>query len=132
MPDTLLPSGPQPVRILGTEEAVKQSIDVGGFRGCLEQHSQASIPSGSRQVMGLEALCGCQQTECLPAVQARHTDVIGQDVLGICHEPCCSCSIRKLTSISPFDSLVRDHSLDDNVGIQGGSQEGPERDVSIE
>lgn len=48
----------QLVRVLGTEEAAKQGIDVGGFGGCLEQHSQASIPSGSRQVMGIEALRG--------------------------------------------------------------------------
>ena len=48
----------QLVRVLGTEEAAKQGIDVGGFRGCLEQHCQAPIPSSSRQVMGIEALCG--------------------------------------------------------------------------
>lgn len=36
----------QLVGILGTEEAAEQGIDVGGLRGGLQQHCQASVPGG--------------------------------------------------------------------------------------
>ena len=36
----------QLVRILGTEETAEQGIDVGGLRGGLQQHCQASVPGG--------------------------------------------------------------------------------------
>ena len=65
---------------MGTEEADKQVIDIGQFRGFLEQHSQASVPNSLRKMIGIEALPRRQQVTVLGAVQARHTDAIGQDL----------------------------------------------------